>query len=246
VYFAAGYHHTHFDIASIALQNDAYAVIEKPVATTMPQIKQMKELIENNKGNFFACFHKRYSLLNEWAKADLGNEPGEAIDYFCIVFEIPLPERHWYNWPNAGSRIVSNGCHWIDHFMYLNDYSEPVKKSVNKSQTGQITVFLELENKATFSMVLTDHGSSRLGVRDYIELRKGQTTVYMTDSSDYKSENKTGWIRKTRMNKIDAYRRMYATISKQIAENKPGDSLKSLSSSELVIELDQLLNEERQ
>lgn len=246
VYFAAGYHHTHAGIAAHALKHGACAVVEKPVATTGPQLAEISELLEAGNGRFFACFHKRYSQLNDWVQEDLRNEPGNAIDYHCIVYEIPLPQRHWYNWQNSGSRIVSNGCHWIDHFMFLNAYSPARKHSIIKAARGQIYVHIELENLAVFSMLLTDEGSPRLGVRDYIELRKGQTTIVMTDSSQYRSENATGCLRKKNVNKIDAYRRMYATISTTIADGKPGDSVESLRSSKLVIELDKLLQAEKE
>lgn len=245
VYFAAGYHHTHASIAIHALKHGACAVVEKPVATTGEQLDEISELLTAGNGRFFACFHKRYSQLNDWVKEDLSCEPGNAVDYHCIVYEIPLPARHWYNWQNSGSRIVSNGCHWIDHFMFLNAYSPARKRSIIKAARGQIYVHIELENDAVFSMMLTDEGSPRLGVRDYIELRKGKTTIVMTDSSQYRSENATGCLRKKNVNKIDAYRRMYATISTTIADGKPGDSIESLRSSKLVIELDKLLQAER-
>ena len=241
IYFAAGYHHTHAAVAVHALKQGACAVIEKPLATTEEQLVEITDLLNHGSGRLFVCFHKRYSQLNEWIQEDFRAEPGNAIDYHCIVYEIALPQRHWYNWRTSGSRIVSNGCHWIDHFMFLNAYSPAVKYSVTKAGRGQILIYIELENGAVFSMCLTDVGSPRVGVRDYIELRKGQTTIYMTDSSQYASENARGWIRKKSVNKIDAYRRMYEVISTMIADGKPGDSLESLRSSHLVTKLDKLL-----
>lgn len=246
IYFAAGYHHTHAEIAIHALERDACAVVEKPVATTLEQLNKIEKLLESSKGSLFACFHKRYSKLNDWALEDLGKEEGDAIDYHCIVYEIALPAGHWYNWKNAGSRIVSNGCHWIDHFMFLNDYKPAKKFSVSEASRGQILVQIELENSALFSMMLTDTGSPRLGVRDYIELRKGKTTVYMTDSSEYRSENQRGWIRSKKINKINAYGRMYAAISSTIADKAEGDSVISLRSSRMVLQLEELLLNQRQ
>jgi len=244
IYFAAGYHHTHAAVAIHALSRGACAVVEKPVATTDQQLDEIETLLKAGKGSFFACFHKRYSILSDWAKEDLESEAGDAVDYHCIVYEIPLPIKHWYNWKTSGSRIVSNGCHWIDHFMFLNYYSPVSKSSVSQSARGHIHIQAQLENGAVFSMLLTDIGSPRLGVRDYIELRKGHTTISMTDSSIYKSENAKGPIREKRANKIDAYKRMYANISSMIVDGKGGDSIDSLRSSRLVIELDQRLSQE--
>jgi predicted dehydrogenase len=243
VYFIAGYHHTHTSIALHALKQGAYAVIEKPIATTRKQIDSLKKAFNAENPNFFACFHKRYSRFNNWAKEDLNVSQGEPVSYHCIVFEVPLPKRHWYHWPNAGSRIISNGCHWIDHFMYFNEYAEVKYYQVQEAKNGDVSVWVELENTAVFSMILTDTGSSRLGLRDYIELKAKGITIRMVDSGRYISENRTRILRRKKDNPLNSYRRMYKYISQQISANKSGDSYQSLRSSELVLTLEQeLLN----
>ena len=85
-----------------------------------------------------------------------------------------------------------------------------------------------LENGAVFSMVLTERGSERLGVRDHIELRSRDVTVRMTDGGTYHAENSQRVLRKARVNKTDSYRDMYAAIASAIASGAPGDSLKSV------------------
>ena len=247
IFFAAGYHHTHADLCVSALKNNRYAVVEKPIATTHNQLKKIANTLEKQeKSKFFACFHKRYNIMNEWARQDFADEPGEAIDYFCIVFEIPLPPKHWYNWSNSKSRIVSNGCHWIDHFLYMNNYSKVTFYSIREGVKGEIFVNMELENQATFSMTLTDFGSNRLGVRDYIELRKGKTSIYMTDGETYRSENARQWLRNKKINKLASYRNMYSTIASKIVNKEPGDSLASLSSSKATLILEEMLTEARE
>ena len=82
---------------------------------------------------------------------------------------LPLPKLHWYSWPNSGSRLLSNGCHWIDYFLFLNAFSPVTNYSLKVAKNGDSNVFVELENKAVFTMVLTDLGSSRLGVREHIK-----------------------------------------------------------------------------
>lgn len=247
VYFIAGYHHTHTSIALHALNQGAYAVIEKPIATTRRQIDSLKKAINPENPTFFACFHKRYSLFNTWAKEDLNVGQGEPVSYHCIVFEVPLPKRHWYHWPNAGSRIISNGCHWIDHFMYFNDFAEVKIYQVQEAKNGDVSVWAELDNGAVFSMILTDTGSSRLGLRDYIELKANGDTIRMVDSGCYISEDRTRIVRRKKSNPLNSYRRMYKYISQQISANKSGDSYQSLRSSELVLILEEeLLNKRTQ
>lgn len=247
IFFIAGYHHTHADLCVKALEKGNYAVVEKPIATTREQLEQIRSALANQpKSKFFACFHKRYNIMNDWAWDELSQEPGEGIDYFCIVYEIPLPPNHWYNWNNSGSRIVSNGCHWIDHFQYMNKYSRVTFMSVREGAKGEIFINLELENKANFSMTLTDAGSNRLGVRDYIELRKGKTSIYMTDGGHYRSENSRQWLRNKKINKLYSYRNMYAKISAAIANGEAGDAPISLDSSETTLILEEMLQELRQ
>lgn len=241
VYFIAGYHHTHQPIALHALQTDAYAVIEKPLATTLQQIEELEKAIDPDHSKYFACFHKRYSPMNELALNDLNVKKGDPVSYHCIVYEVGLPEKHWYRWPNSQSRLTSNGCHWIDHFMFLNDYAAVQNKSLQAAQNGDISVFIELQNGAVFSMILTDTGSDRIGLRDYIELKNGFTTVRMIDSSKYESEDRQKIIRRAKFNPMDNYRRMYQTISRKIIEGQSGDPIKYIESSRLVLELEELL-----
>src|SRR5690606_15981272 len=131
---------------------------------------------------------KRYSKLNEWAFRDLGVRRGDPVDMHCIVYEIPLPRRHWYNWPNSGSRIVSNGCHWLDYFLFTNGYCAVEDAGVWPSRGRDVVIFARLENGATLAMSLTDTGSARLGVREVIELRAGNVTVRIDDGAFYFSE----------------------------------------------------------
>lgn len=245
-WFIAGYHHTHAALAARALLDGAYAVVEKPVATKWEQYAALRDAVESAaKPKLFACFHKRYSKLNEWAFADLGTAPGDAVDMHCIVYEIPLPRLHWYNWPSSGSRLISNGCHWLDYFLYVNDYGGVEEAHAWAARGSDLAVLVRLENGATLTMSLTDTGSARLGVRDLIELRAGAVTVRMTDGSFYEAESTSRVLRRGRLNPMDAYRLMYSEISGRILAGEPGDNLKTLRSTELMLRLEDELRSAR-
>ena len=113
------------------------------------------------------------------------------IPLICIVLFMRFHSKHhWYNWPNSGSRLVSNGCHWLDYFMFLNSYSAVVDIKNGFRRDDTITgVQVKLENGAYFSMSLTDNGSQRLGVRDYIELERQEKTFTMIDGDRYSAED---------------------------------------------------------
>lgn len=228
VYFIAGYHHTHAPIAEHVIKKGAIAVVEKPVVVDLAQLTYLTKAIEESNGKLYSCYHKRYSLFNIYAKEDLGDSVLDPINYHCIVHEVPLPEKHWYRWPNSHSRIVSNGCHWIDHFLYLNDYVPPIYIDGFVSQDETYNCTIQLENGALFTMVLTDTGSSRVGVQDYIELRRKNVTVKIFNGVRYCSENNHKIIRRASVKKLQTYATMYSTIAQDLTHSLKCDSLKSL------------------
>jgi predicted dehydrogenase len=238
-WFIAGFHHTHADIAIKAIESGSAAVIEKPLATNMDQYNKFLRTVQVAGARpFFSCFQKRYSKMNEFLFEDLGFAAGDRVNMHAIVFEIPLPKNHWYNWPNSGSRLISNGCHWIDYFMFLNQYCEVAEFDVWRPCGTDVTVSVKLKNGAYLSLSLTDVGSPRLGVRDYIQLRVADLTVTMVDGHSYVAENRNRIIRQTQIDPMSSYRRMYQDISKRIALGMPGDEIESLRSTELTLWLE--------
>lgn len=228
VYFIASYNHTHVPLAVYALNQGAYVMMEKPIATDYQQLEELKKAIEKNGEKLFIGFQKRYSKFNDYAFKDLGVSPGEPIDYHCVVFEIIQPKFFWYNWPNSRSRLFANGCHQIDHFLYLNNFSEPKIIDLTAPSEGRINVWIELKNGAFFTMTFSEMGSSRVGPRDHIELKIPGKNIRITDAVSYVSEDENKIIRRKRVWKTEAYKRMYKTIAKKIADDEKGDSLHSI------------------
>ncbi|MFW6124860.1 MAG: Gfo/Idh/MocA family oxidoreductase [Pirellulales bacterium] len=236
----AGFHHTHADLAVEALRAGSFAVVEKPLVTTRDQLSALLAAMQQNPGRLFACFHMRYNPVWSLARRDLRWQPGREVHYQCIVHEIPLPARHWYNWPNSGSRLISNGCHWLDHFLWMNEFAAPCRYDIWPAANGDMHVSVELDNGAAFSMALTDQGSSRVGVRDHVELRAGDVTVTVDDGRRYFAERSAGVIRRAH-NRSDPYRRMYQSVSSRVLSGGGGDSVASVqTSSDLMLSLEEL------
>jgi len=242
VYFLAGFHHTHAPLAVHALEQGAWAIVEKPIATTKEDLDRLLVAVKQRPGRLFAGFHKRYSELNALAVQDLDLRTKDPISYFCIVHEARLPRLHWYKWPNSRTRLVSNGCHWIDHFLHLNQFSEPIQFDAWETSSGDICAVVELANGASFTMTLTDQGSSRIGVEDHVELRSGDRTVRIVNGATYTSESSRKVIRRKRVNRTSSYAEMYAAISKKIANGENGDDDPSIRcSAKLILDLEDCL-----
>lgn len=243
VHLIAGFHHTHAPLACRALVAGANAVVEKPVATTELQLEELLAAMERARGALFACFHKRYLPLNELALKDLGVRRGEPLSYHCIVFEEPLPALHWYRWPNSRSRLTSNGCHWIDHFLFLNAYATPSGFAVAPLPDGSLNCTMSLDNGAAFTMVITDRGSRRLGVQDHVELRANGVTVTIRNGTHYRAEDGVRVLRRKRISRLASYDEMYRSIGSRIRAGAPGDSPPSVEvSTRAVLRFEEELN----
>ena len=237
--FIAGFHHTHAPLVIEALHKGINVVSEKPIVTNWDDFNHLVKALSRNGALFYSAFQKRYSIFNDYAYKDLAITVGEPISYHCIVYETPLPTLHWYRWPNSNSRITSNACHWIDHFLFLNGFIAVQRKSLNVATNGDVNIFIELVNGAVFSMALTEVGAERIGVQDYIELRAKTATVKITNSSYYVAENSQKVIRKVKINKLSVYGAMYKKIAENFTLKKGGDSIESVRvSAALILELE--------
>lgn len=244
VYFVASYNHTHVPITLHALRQGAYVVVEKPVVMDYDELNELEKVLRESGRRLFIGFHKRYGKFNEMALEDLGVKYGDPISYHSIVYELIQPEFFWYNWPVSRSTFLSNGCHQIDHFLHLNNFSKPKDSDIKLLQDDAVEVWIELENGATFTTTFSEKGTSRVGPRDHVELKVHGRNVRITDAIKYQSEDNHKIIRKKRIFKTNSYKDMYQKIGRKIANNEEGDSIESiLISAKIMLDLEEKLQE---
>ena len=242
VYFVASYNHTHVPITLHALNQGAYVLVEKPVVMDHDELDELEKALRKAGRKLFIGFHKRYGLFNELALKDLGVKYGEPISYHSIGYVLIQPELFWYNWPVSRSTFLSNGCHQVDHFLHLNNWSKPVDSDIKLLQDDAVEVWIELENGASFTTTFSEKGVYRVGPRDHVELKVHGRNVRITDAIKYQSEDNHRIIRRKRIFKTNSYKDMYQTIGRKIAINEPGDSIESvLISSKIMLDLEEKL-----
>lgn len=228
VVLVAGYHHTHAPAAAAALDRGISVMVEKPLATSFDQLDRLLQAMDRSTGRVFACFQRRYLPFGGFIRADLGVGPTDPVDYHCIVYEEPLPALHWYRWPTSRSRLTSNGCHWIDHFLFLNGFVGVLDGRTIVAGGGVVMVRLELVNGAVFTMTLTERGSARTGLQDYIELRSARGTVRIANSMRYTAERDNRVVRRLRCRRLEAHAAMYRSIADAVRRGDAGDSRRSV------------------
>jgi predicted dehydrogenase len=222
----AGYHHTHGPLAVQLLDRGArHVVIEKPLTTTGGQLDDLLAAMDRNPdARVHAAFQRRHAPFNRLVRKDLGHGP---ISMAATVYEVPLPARHWYRWPVVGNSVVSNGCHWIDYFLHLNDYADVVDHRA-VVLPNQVLLVLELASGASCAISLRHEGSPRLGVRDLITLWRGDATVTIEDNCRYRSEQGFGRSRSASCARLQSHEDMYVEFARRIQEDDRGDSRRSI------------------
>ncbi len=242
VYFVATYNHFHALFAIHALNQGAYVLVEKPVVLDYEELNELEAALKKSGPRLFIGFQKRYGPFNKWALKDLGVTYGEPIFYNSIVYELKQPEFFWYTWPVSRSTFFANACHQIDHFLYLNNFSRPRDFDLHVLQDNTVVVWIELENGATLTSVFSEKGSSRVGPKDFVELKVTGKIVRITDATHYLSEDNQRIIRKQKVFKPVSYRDMYQTISRKIANNEEGDSIHSvITTVKIMLDLEEKL-----
>lgn len=219
----AGYHHTHGPLAAEALRRGATVVVEKPVVTTREQLDAL-EAAWVEPSRLFSLYHRRYGRIAEALREDLSG----PVDMHTTVFEIPLPAHHWYRWPNSGGRIVGNGCHWIDQFLWLNPNAQVVDAQARRGPRGQVVAELTLSNNAFFTMTMTDRGSDRRGTREFTEFRTDERTARVVDAIEYVCEDRQTEVRRLNAPPLDALETAYAAVFRAIESGEAGESWRSV------------------
>jgi predicted dehydrogenase len=96
-----------------------------------------------------------------------------------LVKELALPPSHWYFWPNQGTRLTGNLCHWIDLAVHLTQ-EMPTELTLLPSGDN-VAVGMLFADGTLINIAATDMGSGLHGVEEFIEMRGGDTTLSMFD-----------------------------------------------------------------
>jgi predicted dehydrogenase len=173
------YHSDHAQMALdvIDINTTAKVFIEKPPAIS--QVDADRLIVCRNKGAWIDVgFNRRYAKpIQEMDKYI--SKFSSPITIVVSVKELKLHDAHWYFWPNQGTRITGNVCHWIDlitHFIR----SSPVEITV-LNVGDNVTIGLLFLDGSFANIVATDRGCDLQGVEEYIEVRSEDTTLTLCD-----------------------------------------------------------------
>jgi predicted dehydrogenase/threonine dehydrogenase-like Zn-dependent dehydrogenase len=119
-------HDSHAHYATLGLQAGKNVFVEKPLALTRPQLKQVKEsyLGRETPPLLMVGFNRRFAPLSRFLKDQIGEGP------MAMVYRVnagPIPRDSWIQDPEVGGgRIIGEACHFVDYLTFLCG-SIPVK-----------------------------------------------------------------------------------------------------------------------
>lgn len=221
-------HDSHARLASMAVNAGHRVFLEKPPAVTSDDVTLLAEAMTARPGAVEIGFNRRYHPLILRARTRLAREQGPT-SIACTIKEIALESDHWYFWPNQGTRITGNLCHWIDLAIFLFDQSPmPVSLSLSPRVPGSAqasdeerVLSVTFDDGSLLTILATSRGDDIRGVQEQIEIRRGRTTVMIDDL----------WKMRVRHGGVDrfsrtlfrhkAHRNMYRSALRRFVRGEP-------------------------
>jgi predicted dehydrogenase len=159
--FIATRHAQHAELACQALAAGKAVFVEKPLATSLEQLRLVHSQLASNNPGLIVGFNRRFASLAKELKAYITGHGPQMVQYRCNAG--PLPPDHWMADTAEGGRIIGEACHFFDFFAYLTDarpqtiYALAPAAQAN-GDDAQITV--EYTDGSVCQLLYTSLGSS--------------------------------------------------------------------------------------
>jgi predicted dehydrogenase len=181
-------HDSHTHLACAAVKAGHRVFIEKPPTVTPEDVHRLAALMRSNPGSVEIGFNRRYHPLVRRARARLLAESGPTT-ISCTVKELAFEPDHWYFWPNQGTRITGNLCHWIDLGVFLLEggprpVSVTLSPRIPRSEPGndeERALTITFEDGSLLTVLATTRGDDIRGVQEQMDIRRGRTSITIDD-----------------------------------------------------------------
>lgn len=223
----ATYHSDHAPAALAVLDAnpEARVFIEKPATLTLDQAEALASRRESGAW-VDVGFNRRHAPFTGPLVDAARRLPGPLV-FSALVKELKIPSSHWYRWPNQGTRVMGNVCHWVDLAHHLIQAPcESVRadagrvKSDGPDDHGTVSATLRFGDGSLATLVASELGDDLGGVTEHLELRGAGTTVVVDDYR--RLEVRGDGRRRIRRGRRDrGHRAMYRGLRRRWLEGGP-------------------------
>src|SRR5437867_3562110 len=110
--------------ATAALNAGKHGFVEKPMALTEDECRDLFRAVEDSGRQLTVGFNRRFAPLYRYLKRALDGRSAPAVIH-CRVNSPGIAAGYWMTDPTSGGAIVGEACHFID-LMYWLLQSEPI------------------------------------------------------------------------------------------------------------------------
>ncbi len=207
----AAYHSDHAPLAARVLEAnpDARVFIEKPAAVTMEQAECLARLLRGGAW-IDVGYNRRHAAFAADLRRRLEGLP-RPWTLTAVVKENRIPPTHWYRWPNQGTRVTGNACHWVDLFQHLVGRRPVAVDALGDDERTSISIRYDDDSLAT--LIAASDGDGAGGVQEWIEIRGGGTTLRLDDFRRLVVESDGRTRRRRRLRRDKGHAAMYRDLS---------------------------------
>jgi polar amino acid transport system substrate-binding protein len=185
--FIATPHSSHADLVIQALIAKKNIFVEKPLAISIEELKNISDLKEKNENSLMVGFNRRFASVSQEIKKLFG-ETGQPFVINIRVNAGFIPKEHWTQIPEiGGGRIIGEMCHFIDLMQYFTD-SEPIKVYADCVNTNNdaikkddnIGILIKFKNGSIGNLTYVANGDKGLP-KEHIEIFNAGKTGVIND-----------------------------------------------------------------
>lgn len=121
--------------ALAALRAGKHVFVEKPMALTDEECRDLARAVEESGKQLTVGFNRRFAPYYVEQKKQLGRRTGPAV-INCRVNSPGISGSYWMADPSIGGAILGEACHFVDLMYWLLE-SEPVEVTAYSLPTGQ-------------------------------------------------------------------------------------------------------------
>ncbi len=175
-------HDQHYPVARAAIEAGKAVFVEKPMAMTSHDARELADLVAERKGLLTVGFNRRFSPHARELKRLLAPiaEPKRML--YRVNAEA-LPQDHWLFDPvEGGGRLLGEGVHFFDFLCFLAGARPKSVHAVSVPGLGRddAIVTLTFEDSSIGTLLYTGAGSSAAG-KERIEVFAGKASFVLED-----------------------------------------------------------------
>jgi len=184
--FIATHHDSHAGYVVSALEKGKHVFVEKPLAITEKQLREIKKVIENTdtKTNLMVGFNRRFSK----PFVDIKRFFQERKEPFVINYRVNagfIPKSSWIQDKDQGGRIIGEGCHFIDVMSFLIEakpvsvFAESIESDNQQVENfDNVNIIVKYSDGSIGNLLYLANGDSSLS-KEYCEVYCGGDTTIM-------------------------------------------------------------------